>query len=59
MKNLADLKPEIFERLVIVCPTVVTVVRGFIAYDLRMFNGYLKEDNLSGLITDCKSQKPE
>ncbi|MEA5500360.1 hypothetical protein VB834_09265 [Limnoraphis robusta Tam1] len=54
MKNLAYLKPEIFEKLVIVCPVITTVARGFVTYDLRTFNRYLTQCNLDGLVNDCK-----
>jgi hypothetical protein len=56
MKNLAYLKPEIFEKLIIVCPVADTIVRGFVAYDLKTFDRYLESKNLDGLISDCKSR---
>ena len=57
MKNLAYLKPEIFEKLIVVCPEINSIARGFVSYDLKTLDRYLSKNDINGLINDCKKRR--
>lgn len=59
VKNLAYLKPEVFEKLVVVTPMPQTIVRGFVGVNLRLLDSYLSKSDSLGLTEFVKRKLSE